>query len=459
MAIPDPVDDRRVAEAAVRGDRDGLAEMYDRYAPYLYDYCRFLLRDVAGAESPEAAADATQDLLVAAWTHLGRLRDPERLRAWLYALARAQCLARPAEAGGGFMAGPEPATGAPGSADAASPAPEAGNAGMRGLTARALDGLDEHDREVLDLAFRHDIGRRDLAAVLGTSEEEAHGRVTGARARFQGGLAALMAPGGPQEQHSTANLLADLPFAAPPAVLRDRVLHAALDPELASHRAQVPVPSFDGRGFPIQPGGRPRGSRRWILVAAAAILAVSAVGAAGGGLLMSRSGEDAGPPTGTSSLGSPSAMPSLPGGDSALAPIPAASSGEPSPTAEETAGPDAGPREQRPQPRPTGDGGRTEDSSPEDEPARLTVSPGRVNLGSGSSGDVYLAAKGGAVMWGSTPSSDAISVSPGSGAIPAGGRVTVTIGLDRASAPGSGQAVVRFATIRGQLQTVTVVWS
>ena len=70
-----------------RGNRPrGLADVYDRYADPLYKYCRSLLGD------PADAADAVQDAFVIAASRLGGLRDAERLRAWLYAVARNECL-------------------------------------------------------------------------------------------------------------------------------------------------------------------------------------------------------------------------------------------------------------------------------------------------------------------------------------------------------------------------------
>jgi DNA-directed RNA polymerase specialized sigma24 family protein len=77
--------DREIVAAIVAGDPAGLAGACDRYAESLYGYCGWLL---AG---PGRAADAVQDMFVIAAASLGGLRDPGRLRAWLYAVARNQC--------------------------------------------------------------------------------------------------------------------------------------------------------------------------------------------------------------------------------------------------------------------------------------------------------------------------------------------------------------------------------
>src|SRR5579859_458798 len=77
--------DSEVVAAIVAGDPAGLAEAYDRYATPLYSFCRTMLRE------PADAADAVQDTFVIAAPRLSGLRNPERLRSWLYAVARNEC--------------------------------------------------------------------------------------------------------------------------------------------------------------------------------------------------------------------------------------------------------------------------------------------------------------------------------------------------------------------------------
>ena len=77
--------DQEVVAAIVAGDPEGIAEAYDRYALPLYSYCRSLLHE------PADAADAVQDTFLIATAKLGSLRDPGKLRSWLYAVARNEC--------------------------------------------------------------------------------------------------------------------------------------------------------------------------------------------------------------------------------------------------------------------------------------------------------------------------------------------------------------------------------
>ena len=79
--------DRDLVAAVVAGEPDGLAEAYDRYAASLYTYCRSML--------PRAeATEAVLDTFLIAVSRLDGLRDPDRLDAWLHAVARNECLRR-----------------------------------------------------------------------------------------------------------------------------------------------------------------------------------------------------------------------------------------------------------------------------------------------------------------------------------------------------------------------------
>ena len=82
------MEDPEVVAAIMAGDPAGLAEAYDRYAMPLYSYCRSILRE------PADAADAVQDTFLVATAKLRDLRDPGKLRPWLHAVARNECLRR-----------------------------------------------------------------------------------------------------------------------------------------------------------------------------------------------------------------------------------------------------------------------------------------------------------------------------------------------------------------------------
>ena len=71
--------------AIVAGEPEGIAEAYDRYAASLYAYC-------SGRSRGPEAAEALRDTFLIAVSRLDGLGDPDRLEAWLHAVARNECL-------------------------------------------------------------------------------------------------------------------------------------------------------------------------------------------------------------------------------------------------------------------------------------------------------------------------------------------------------------------------------
>jgi RNA polymerase sigma factor (sigma-70 family) len=175
--------DREIVAAVVAGDPVGLAAAFDAYAPALHAYCRSLLAE------PADAADAVQDTFVIAAAKLGGLRDPDRLRPWLYAVARNECHRR--LRGRARLAVLDEA--ADDMTDtAAGPAEEADRAAVAELVTAAVAGLNPGDREVIDLTLRHDIDGSDLAGALGVPVNQAHALASRARGQLERSLGALL---------------------------------------------------------------------------------------------------------------------------------------------------------------------------------------------------------------------------------------------------------------------------
>ena len=172
--------DREIVAAIVAGDPAGLAGAYDNYAESLYGYCGWML------SGPGHAADTVQDTFVIAAANLGGLRDPGRLRPWLYAVARGECHRR-LRAG---EAGLDEAAGLAGPPAVAGENTE--RAELRGLVRAAMDGLNPGEREVIGLAFRHDLSGADLAAVLGVPRNQAQAWASHARGRLERELGVLL---------------------------------------------------------------------------------------------------------------------------------------------------------------------------------------------------------------------------------------------------------------------------
>src|SRR5713101_5325448 len=147
------MEDREVVAAIVAGDPAGLAEAYDRYAVPLYSYCRSKLRE---------------------------LPDPGKLRSWLYAVARNECLRR--RRAGTALFALEDAADMPTETAEISAATE--QADLRDLVRAAIDGLNPGEREVIELSLGHELDRDELASALGVSRNHAHALLSRARGQL-----------------------------------------------------------------------------------------------------------------------------------------------------------------------------------------------------------------------------------------------------------------------------------
>jgi RNA polymerase sigma factor (sigma-70 family) len=173
--------DSEVVASIVAGDPEGLAAAYDRYSGPLFGYCQSLLRQ------PEDAADAVQDTFVIAASKLGRLRDPERLRAWLFAVARNECLRRiksrkEAPSLDDLPERPD---------DSVDVGGEAERAESRALIRAAVGGLNEGERDVINQLW-HGLEVPEVAMVLGVSRNHAHSLFSRARDQLEASVAVLL---------------------------------------------------------------------------------------------------------------------------------------------------------------------------------------------------------------------------------------------------------------------------
>ncbi len=151
--------DADLVARALAGDTSAFGDLYDAYAPRLLAFCTRVLGD------PHEAADAVQDTFVLAVQRLGQLREPDALRAWLYAIARNECTRRGrARARAVPTAEPVPVT-------AEGPNDDVGDVVaseqyVAWLWA-AAEGLDERDRLLLELNVRHGLEGAELAEAAG----------------------------------------------------------------------------------------------------------------------------------------------------------------------------------------------------------------------------------------------------------------------------------------------------
>ncbi|WP_081809074.1 RNA polymerase sigma factor [Mycobacterium sp. URHB0044] len=174
--------DADLATAAAAGDRPAFAAIYDRYANRLHDFCVGMLRD------RDAAADCVQDAFCTAATKLPQLRDPDKLRPWLYSIARNEALRHQRE-----RRREEPTDMLPElETTHAGPEKLAAQSELAELVAQAAGGLSDRDRTILDLTYRHELDGLELAEVLGVTQSNAGTLVHRLRDTVERSLGALL---------------------------------------------------------------------------------------------------------------------------------------------------------------------------------------------------------------------------------------------------------------------------
>ena len=178
----DIVSDAELAAAAATGNQAAFAGIYDRYGDRLHDFCVGMLRD------REAAADCVQDTFVTAATRLSSLRELDKLRPWLYAIARNEALRRIRERNR-----EQPSDELP-EVTSAEPGPEvmASRSELATLIAQVADGLSDRDRAVLELTYRHGLDGPELAEALGVSAAGARTMTHRLRETIERSLGALL---------------------------------------------------------------------------------------------------------------------------------------------------------------------------------------------------------------------------------------------------------------------------
>jgi RNA polymerase sigma factor (sigma-70 family) len=175
--------DGDLVAAVVAGDPAALAAAYDQFAPALYGYCRSLLSE------PADAAGAVRDTFVVAEVKLPLLRDPGRLRPWLYAVARNECRRRLHGDGAAVLLTRDELGAGEATADLGLALEQAQ---QREMVLSALAELARGDREIVELSLRHEFFGADLADALGLPRNQAHSLSSQARTRFEAALGALM---------------------------------------------------------------------------------------------------------------------------------------------------------------------------------------------------------------------------------------------------------------------------
>ncbi|MGH3381829.1 MAG: RNA polymerase sigma factor [Actinoallomurus sp.] len=453
----DRADDQRLAQSLYAGDTTALPEIYDAYAPRLFDYCHVLLRD------QEGAALALHDSLITVQERISGLPDARLFRGWLYAVTRSECLRRRA-----YADLPTERQRAPEAAGL-----EADEA-TRQLVHAALLVLNGAQREILDLSLRHELDPHELAEVLAVTPHDASVQVAQARHDLDDAFAAVVvaamgrddcpsvaALAGPVDEPldadtcgklarhiancpicgtrgnrkvATARLLHAMPTALIPEALRSRVLTTASAPELGDLRSTIALRAEP----PAEPEPEPEPGRSnprlWPVFAAVACVLVVVVGIF---LMLPGSG-----PKNTSGDG-PLSSPSASTSDDSFppdsnGPTPSVGAKTPTPT------PSKSSKTPTPTPTPTKRHSHRPAPPPPQGPGTLSVSG--CHMSGTRTCSVAVTAQGGPVNWSVTGTGGNVTVDRNSGSLGAGGTAYITVTRHDSICLGNGSGSVSFSS-------------
>lgn len=179
--------DARLVTDYLAGDTSALAAIYDRYAAGLYDTAAAMLSD------RHDAADMVQDVFCIAAERLSQLRDPDRLKPWLYSVLRHEVYRRTKKRKRAVPVDfqdertPDVASGY----DPHAAGEAVAHDELAALVRSAASGLDERDRLVLELSVRQGLSGADLADALGVTPDQSYSLVHRMRERVEKSLGAL----------------------------------------------------------------------------------------------------------------------------------------------------------------------------------------------------------------------------------------------------------------------------
>jgi RNA polymerase sigma factor (sigma-70 family) len=176
MSDAETLDDARLVELGLNGDRDAFGQLVARYQSPICSLAYSACGDISHSE------DLAQETFIIAWRKLSDLKEPAKFKSWLYGIARnlinnafRQQIRNP-------LAAAEPldeSLTTP--ATLSDPAGQAISKEEEGILWRSLEHIPEAYREPLILFYREHQSIERVAAVMDLSEEAARQRLSRGR--------------------------------------------------------------------------------------------------------------------------------------------------------------------------------------------------------------------------------------------------------------------------------------
>ena len=180
-----------LVRAAATGDAEALDRLLMRAQEVAWRF------STAVCGHADDAEDAMQEALIKTYRYVGRIREPEAFRSWLYRTVRNACLmGRRKKAGeparlqslDGVLPGPDGRARPDAPHPGKNPEQLADNAGLRRRLRKALRALPGSYRAIVFLREMEGLSTREVAKVMGISEENVKTRLHRARVQLQADL-------------------------------------------------------------------------------------------------------------------------------------------------------------------------------------------------------------------------------------------------------------------------------
>jgi RNA polymerase sigma-70 factor (ECF subfamily) len=186
-----PDDYTNLVRSAAGGDPAALDRLLMRAQEVAWRFSRSVCGHADDAE------DAMQEALIKTYRYVGRIREPEAFRPWLYRTVRNACLmgrrkkvGEPArlQSLDDVLPGPDGGLRADLPHPGKNPEQLADNANLRRRLRKALGALPAPYRAIVFLREMEGLSTREVAHVMGISEDNVKTRLHRARLQLQAGL-------------------------------------------------------------------------------------------------------------------------------------------------------------------------------------------------------------------------------------------------------------------------------
>jgi len=158
-----------------QGERLAFEQLYRVYHPRLTRFLDRLTR------RPGLVGELLNDTMFVVWTHAGRYNGQCKVSTWIFAIAYRKALKAMAR----WDDPVEDVEDDDAAEPAAGPEEQLARAQLRTRLAQALGGLPPEQRAVVDLSYRHGVGYREIAQIVGCPAETVKTRMFHARRRLR----------------------------------------------------------------------------------------------------------------------------------------------------------------------------------------------------------------------------------------------------------------------------------